>query len=74
MINNQFKNQYLGTFYLLKQISDKVNDDTRIIIKEIFGISDKNEKKIKRNFILGDIFFTSSHAPAINTMAIAKYI
>jgi hypothetical protein len=55
MTNSQFKNQYLGVFYLLKQVSDKVNDDTRIIIREFFGISDKNEKKIISDLVKNNI-------------------
>ena len=55
MINNQSKNQYLGVFYILKQLSDKGNDSSRIIIREFFAISGKNEKKIINDLVKNNI-------------------
>ena len=39
-----------------------------------FTYNNKEEKKMKMNFALGEISFISSQSPAMNTMDIAKYI
>jgi len=49
------KNQYLGIFYLLKQFSNKTDDNIRVIVREFFGIDDKKEKEIIDDLIKSNI-------------------